>query len=113
MTRFLDHNGPLPARTARVQVVIREKSGPGQLIELIVDLNQHSVISRQDLKGKHPYIDTKYMKEVERAAMADDRVKQEIESLNLPERAFVVAEPWAYATDGMNDMSQRVSMVCV
>lgn len=52
------------------------------------------------------------MKKVEQACLADADVQEEIRCLKLPEGATAVVEPWAYATDGMNDMSQRVTMVC-
>jgi primary-amine oxidase len=51
------------------------------------------------------------MKQVEQACLANKKVQDEIRSLDLPEGAVVVVEPWAYATDGMNDMTQRVTMV--
>lgn len=77
----------------------------------MVDLNAKSIKSKQELPGKHSYIDADYMRQVERACLADSRVQDEIRSLNLPEGATVVVEPWAYATDGMNDMNERVTMV--
>jgi primary-amine oxidase len=43
--------------------------------------------------------------------MADPKVQAEIKTLDLPEGASVIIEPWAYATDGANDMSRRISMV--
>jgi primary-amine oxidase len=51
------------------------------------------------------------MKAVEEACLADERVQAEIKTLNVPDGATVVVEPWAYATDGMNDMTDRVTMV--
>lgn len=101
-----------PARCAQVQVVVQsDNKDPNQLFELLVDLDKSIVSSKQQLQGKHSYIDSDYMRQVEAACMADDRVKAEVRSLNLPVNATVCVEPWAYATDGMNDMSERTTMV--
>ena len=98
-------------RCARVQVVLRSERGRLELHELIVDLDQGIVIESNHLEGKHSYIDADYMKAVEQVCLADKNVQKEIELLELPDGATVVVEPWAYATDGMNDMSRRTSMV--
>lgn len=100
-----------PPREARVQVITPSDEGKPQLHELIVDIDKAEVVRKEYLEGKHSYIDTAYMQAVERACMADERVKNEIEKLKLPEGTTVVVEPWAYATDGMNDTSERTSMV--
>lgn len=100
-----------PARTSRVQVIVRGESGSNQLIELLVDLDRAAVLKQEHLVGKHSYIDADYMKAVEKACNADPRIQTEIQKLNLPPGASVVIEPWAYATDGMNDMSERTTMV--
>ncbi|KAI3573520.1 copper amine oxidase [Fusarium oxysporum f. sp. albedinis] len=99
-----------PARMARVQLIIHEGRGPGQLHELSVNLEEGSIATRGLLKGKHSYIDSAYMQEVEKACRADGRVQAEIKKLELPPAASVCIEPWAYATDGMNDMSERTTM---
>ena len=100
-----------PARCAHVQLVVRSEKGANQLFELLVDLDQGKVVKNQYLEGKHSYIDAAYMKQVEAACIADERVQAEIRALNLPAGSTVCVEPWAYATDGMNDMSERISMV--
>lgn len=100
-----------PGRIAHIQVVVRGDSGPNELTELLVDLDRSVVIQQETLVGKHSFIDSAYMKDVENACMADERVQNEIGKLRLPRGASVVVEPWAYATDGMNDMSERISMV--
>ena len=51
------------------------------------------------------------MKKVETVCLANDNVQAKIKALELPVGSTVVVEPWTYATDGMNDMSKRVSMV--
>ncbi|KAK4200371.1 copper amine oxidase [Triangularia verruculosa] len=113
MVAFLERQlqGSSPSRTARVQVVI-ENSGPSPnaLYELLVDLDQNVVVQKQHLEGKHSYIDSEYMQKVEKACLADERVQAEIKKLDLPEGSTVCVEPWAYATDGMNDMTGRISM---
>lgn len=100
-----------PARIARVQVLVRDPSGSNDLFELLVNLNLGLVEQKEHLVDKHPYIDTVYMRDVEKACKEDPGIQEEIKKLNLPEGASVVIEPWAYATDGMNDMSERITMV--
>lgn len=102
-----------PARTARVQVTIRGDSGSIEMVELIVDILAVSVVKKEHLAGKHPYIDSAYMQAAEKACRADMRVQAEIQKLKLPPDAKVVIESWAYATDGMNDMTQRTTMVSI
>ena len=100
-----------PARVARVQVSIPNGVGSGKFMELLVNLDQNAIISQQHLAGKHPYIDSSYMKSVEKVCLEDQRVQAEIRKLDLPSGASVIVEAWAYATDGVNDMSQRTTMV--
>jgi primary-amine oxidase len=116
MISFLEgeHSGQnpkRPIRAARVQVTIRGNSKPNEMVELTIDLSTGSVIKKEHLKGKHPYIDSAYMQAAEKACRADPRIEAEIQKLKLPEGAQVVVEPWAYATDGMNDVSERTTMV--
>lgn len=101
-----------PARTARVQIIIPENDKTHALQELIVDLDNNTVVKKIPLKGKHSYIDPEFMQAVEKVCLADEQVQTEIAKLHLPSGSTVCVEPWAYATDGMNDMTQRVSMVC-
>ena len=100
-----------PARYARVEVVITGSGNKNQLFDLVVDLDNGKVTRKQHLEGKHSYIDADYMKAVEAACLANEEVQAEIRTLDLPAGATVVVEPWAYATDGMNDMTDRVTMV--
>lgn len=102
---------PRPVRAARVQVTIRGDAKPNEMVELIVDLKSGSVIKKEHLVGKHPYIDSAYMQAAEKACRADPRIEAEIQKLKLPADSQVVVEPWAYATDGMNDVSERTTMV--
>lgn len=103
--------GHVPTRYARVEVVIKGSRDENQLFELIVDLDADKVVRKQHVKGKHSYIDADYMKAVEAACLASEDVQAEIRTLDLPPGATVVVEAWAYATDGMNDMTERVTMV--
>lgn len=102
-----------PARNARVQVIARGASGSNDLIDILVNLDSGSVIEKKHLVGKHSYIDSAYMKAVEKACRADPRVEAEIQKLKLPQGATVVIETWAYGTDGMNDMNERTTMVSI
>ncbi|KAF5667257.1 primary-amine oxidase [Fusarium heterosporum] len=99
-----------PARCARIEVSVKGQDHGNQLFELIVDLDRNAVIKKQHVEGKHSYIDADYMKAVEKACLANDKVQSEIRSLDLPADTTVVVEPWAYATDGTNDMTERISM---
>lgn len=106
-----DTKGPKIERYARVEVVVKGSTGNNDLYDLLVNLDTKQVTRKQHQVGKHSYIDAEYMKQVEAACLANERVKAEIKTLKLPDGASVVVEPWAYATDGMNDMTKRVSMV--
>jgi primary-amine oxidase len=118
MIRYLDseHGGKpfehTPTRRARVEVVIKLKEEIA-LFELLVDLDNNKVVAKQHQRGKHSYIDTTFMQQVEAACLSDEKVHEQIRILDLPEGSSVVVEPWAYATDGENDMSRRLSMVSV
>jgi primary-amine oxidase len=115
MILFMESSNPKdrPTRHARVDVVVEtaDKEEKFALFELLVDLDQGKVVAKQHHAGKHSYIDTEFMQRVEKACLADGQVKEQISGLGLPEGAQVVVEPWAYATDGENDMRRRVSMV--
>jgi primary-amine oxidase len=104
-------SGQAPARCARVELVVKGLDGNNELFDLLVDLDHDKVIAKQHHKGKHSYIDADYMKQVEKACLANEQVQDEIRKLDLPKGASVVVEPWAYAPDGMNDMTTRVTMV--
>lgn len=95
-----------PPRLARVQLFIDRA-----LHEVVVDLVKACIKITEPLPGKHSYIDTAFMKQAGDACLADARVQDEIRSLNLPDGATVVVEPWAYATDGMLDEKERWTMV--
>lgn len=117
MIPFLDNehgNGSsncAPTRCARVEVVDKLPENENALFELLVDLDHDKVIAKQHQRGKHSYIDTTFMQQVEAACLANKDVQDQIRVLDLPQGSSVVVEPWAYATDGENDMSKRLSMV--
>jgi primary-amine oxidase len=106
--RTADH---APMRCARVEVVIKLSEEQNGLFELSVDLDNNKIIAKQHHRGKHSYIDTTFMQQVEESCLANSEVQEQIRVLGLPEGSSVVVEPWAYATDGENDMSKRLSMV--
>lgn len=111
MVAFLDleHEGkPIPKRPARLAKI--QAHVDNDFFELKVNLDQQAVVSQETLHGRHSHIDGEYMRQAELACMADPRVKEQVAALNLPEEATVVVEPWTYGTDGMNDMSKRMTM---
>lgn len=110
-SRKKDNKTKAPTRCARVEVVVKLLEEKNALFELLADLDNDKVIAKQHHRGKHSYIDADYMQQVEAACLADEGVQEQIRVLDLPPGSSVVVEPWAYATDGENDMSQRLSMV--
>ncbi|KAL3439730.1 copper amine oxidase [Aspergillus insuetus] len=99
-----------PARLSRAQVVLPGSQGASKLLELIIDISSQQVVNTERLIGRHSYIDPEYMRLVETACLADPRVQEGIKKLKLPANSTVVVEPWAYGTDGLNDMSERLTM---
>lgn len=95
-----------PARMALVHVHV-EKT----FHDLKVDLDQKSLPSDEVLEGRHAHIDPDFHHQVELACLADPEVQKLVEDMKLPEEATVVVEPWVYGTDGLNDMSERLTMV--
>lgn len=101
------------ARHARVEVIVTDSQNTDSegLFELLVNLGDEKVVHKQHQIGKHSYIDGDYMKQVEAACLQDANVQKQLASMDFPEGSQVIVEPWAYATDGENDMSKRISMV--
>lgn len=106
-----NETSPYPNRCARVEILIQNDHGTNDLLELIIDLDNELACKQTHLEGKHSYIDSSYMKDVEEACMNSAQVQTEIQKLDLSPEASVIVEPWAYATDGSNDMSRRITMV--
>ncbi|TQV95845.1 amine oxidase [Cordyceps javanica] len=100
----------IPTRHARIEVIVKGSHDENQLFELIVNLDSDQVVQKQHHRGKHSYIDSAYMQAVEKVCLADENVQAEIRTLKLPPEATVVVEAWAYATDGLNDMTERLTM---
>ncbi|CAI4212045.1 unnamed protein product [Parascedosporium putredinis] len=102
----------LPPRCASVQLLkSKQEDGPRRiLVDLIVNLDKGTVLSEEVQEGKHTFIDPDFMQQVEAVCLADARIQAEIRKLELPEGATVCVEPWSYATDGMEDMAQRITM---
>lgn len=110
MVTFLEHEHSgtpttPPKRIAKVHVYVSKT-----FHEMLVNLDTKTVLSNKILQGRHSHVDSAYMKQVEEACLEDSRVQAEIKALRLPENATVIVEPWTYATDGMNDMSSRITM---
>ncbi|QLI73505.1 uncharacterized protein G6M90_00g094670 [Metarhizium brunneum] len=85
-----------------VNIIVSGDGKTNALEELIVDLDKNAITRRIPLKGRHSYIDAQDMQ------AADPQVQDEINKFDLPPGSTVRVKPWAYATDGMNDMTQRV-----
>lgn len=100
-----------PSRCARVEALVKNQADKHELHELLVNIDESKIIRQKHLVGKHSYIDSEYMKAVEAACLADKKVQEEIRKLDLPPGSTAIVEPWAYATDGSNDMSERITMV--
>ncbi len=116
LVSYLDaeHRGDEPPaldRCARAEILVQGSTGSNDLIELILDLERKTIVKQQHLIGKHSYIDTTYMKAVENACLSNPQIKESVYKLDLPDGATPIVEPWAYATDGENDMSSRITMV--
>ena len=101
-----------PPRIATAQFYTGKLNVTKTLQQVKVNLGTKTIFDEQDLAGRHSYIDSEYMRAVEVACLADSRVQAEIRASELPDDATVMVEPWAYATDGMNDMKKRITMVC-
>ena len=119
MVEFLDRERkgqfPLPrhARVAMVLIYVGKPTANKSLRQLKVDLDHRRILDEQDLVGRHSHIDVDYMRAVEVACLEDPRIQAEIAASKLPGGATVIVEPWAYATDGMNDMKKRIAIVCL
>ena len=117
MMPFLDaeHGGPAspstPARIATVQVFLGAKRDSEHFYKLKVNVESGEIVHKEQLVGRHPHVDGNDMVKNEEACLGDAKVQAAIKAMQLPEGAIVKIEPWTYATDGMNDMSQKITMV--
>ncbi|KAK0633997.1 copper amine oxidase [Immersiella caudata] len=106
----LEHDSPNISRQQPPRVAMVQAHVENELREMHVDLDQQTIVSDTAHPGRHAHIDPEFMKSVELSCLADPGVQRQVKELNLPEEATVVVEPWTYGTDGMNDMSERLTM---
>jgi primary-amine oxidase len=83
-----------------------------QFHQVKVDIDTGELSNKEALPGKHSYTDAEEGIKAEAGCLADTTVQAAIKQLDLPEDAKIVVEPWTYAPDGIEDMSQRIIMVC-
>jgi len=100
------HQPETPPRVAMVHAYVDKVFS-----EFKVELGRDKVIAHDALHGRHGHIDAEHMRQAELACLAHPAVKEAIAALALPDHATVVIEPWTYAPDGMNDMTERITMV--
>ncbi|KAI1608197.1 amine oxidase [Exophiala viscosa] len=81
-----------------------------QFHQVEVDIDTGKLSSREELPGKHSYTDAEEGTKAEAGCLAEPTVQAALKQLDLPENAVVVVEPWTYAPDGLEDMSQRIIM---
>jgi primary-amine oxidase len=94
-----------------VQLYLNERNS-GNFHQLKVDLAKGEIVEKQHLAGRHSHVDTNDMQKCEAACLNDPRVQKAIREMELPKDATIVVEPWTYATDGMYDMKDKMTMVC-
>ncbi|KIX04344.1 uncharacterized protein Z518_05212 [Rhinocladiella mackenziei CBS 650.93] len=115
MIAFLDaehDEGTLPtspSRIALVQMFLGPRDGE-HFYQLKVNVDSGAIAQKEQLLGCHPHVDAEDMKNIERACLNDPGVQAAVKDMQLPDGAVVKIEPWTYATDGMNDMSQKITM---
>jgi primary-amine oxidase len=101
---------PPPTRAATVQVFIGAKRDSARFFEIKVNVRTGEILHQEQLLGRHPHVDGNDMVVNERACLSDPRVQAAIKEMTLPEGAEIRIEPWTYATDGANDMTQKITM---
>ncbi|KAK4140451.1 copper amine oxidase 1 [Dichotomopilus funicola] len=85
--------------------------GTHNLHEAVVNLTQSKVEANVKLGPfMHPNGDGEEIIAVEKALLAHPDVQAELAKLKLPEGTVVVADPWLYGTDGIND--EKRAMQC-
>ncbi|KAK6381556.1 hypothetical protein LTS17_004614 [Exophiala oligosperma] len=115
MIRYLEaeHGGRLQGlilpRLAMVQAFLGPRDSNHYYL-LKVDVTTGDVAQQKQLVGCHPHVDATDMQKAERECLNDPRVQAAIKDMKLPAGAEVKIEPWTYATDGMNDMSEKITM---
>lgn len=97
--------GPLPAREGYLCYYIRHTD---KFYEAIVDLGSSRLVSNTRIKeGFHGPADGPEIVAMEKVALADRGVQEEIEKLCLPEGSVVVSDPWIYGSDGVADSRRQ------
>ncbi|KAF2108826.1 amine oxidase [Lophiotrema nucula] len=105
--RLGEHLPSPPPRVAQIQFYLENAT---QYRKARVDLGSRQLYDLKNLDGNHAFVDAGEMKKCEKACLSDPRIQAAIDSLQLPEGATVVCDPWTYSPDGMNDMSRRCVM---
>ncbi|KAK6330431.1 hypothetical protein TWF696_003527 [Orbilia brochopaga] len=73
------------------------------LFECVINLASETIELNNKLDGFHSCADGEEILEIERTCLEDEGVKAEIEKLKLPEGTVVLADPWIYGSDGVDD----------
>ncbi|KIW11821.1 hypothetical protein PV08_09094 [Exophiala spinifera] len=96
-------------RLAMVQTFLGPRDS-SHYYQLKVDVETGGIVEQKQLVGCHGHVDATDMQRAERECLNDARVQAAIRDMKLPAGAEVKIEPWTYATDGMNDMSEKITM---
>lgn len=99
---------PMVPRKAFCQYYLDDRQ---QFHQLEIDITTKALSNQEALIGRHSYTDAEEGVKAEAGCLADPQVQVAIKQLELPENAVIVVEPWTYAPDGLEDMSQRIIMV--
>jgi primary-amine oxidase len=103
-------NATKPVRVALIH--FNRGGSVSNLHEVHVNLDTQTIVLEKSLAGRHSFQDTTEMQAMEKACLAAPEVQDALRLLQLPEGAVVQVECWTYGTDGMNDMRERIIMVC-
>lgn len=68
-------------------------------MEAIVDITNGRMLGQRHLEGEHGPGDDEEVLEIARISLLSPMVQKEIDRLQLPEGAEVIAEPWPYGSD--------------
>ncbi|KAK3386275.1 copper amine oxidase [Sordaria brevicollis] len=93
-----------PLDIPRRSFIVYSLRGTHNVHEAIVNLTTSTVESNAKLGPfQHANSDGEEILAVERALLADPRVKEEVAKLKLPEGSKIVIDPWIYGSDGVKD----------
>lgn len=99
-----------PARIALVHIYLNQRIS-SNFYQMKVNVQDGQILEKRNLEGHHSHVDSEDLERCEAACLSSESVQAAIKKLNLPEKANVVVEPWTYATDGVYDMKDKVTMV--